>query len=256
MPIGRLSSPLVIGVCILLGILIGKYAPWPGGNPGAPSASLARDTGKDPQLNFQHAPVEEVLDLYEQLSGKQLIRDTNLGGVPPVSVQGGSRSKDEDLKLIRATLLLNGVAMIPADDGTIKVITTGTNKNPRSEGLRTYTNAADLPADDQIVSYYMPLTYIHPTEAMGIFAQTAPVHVYGAYVPAPSARAIILTENVDVIRQLIDLGKRIDVPPPGSPAAQSFMLTRSELINLSVLIIIAMAIANVCAATWFRKRQS
>ncbi len=94
-----------------------------------------------------------------------------------------------------------------------KVITTTTNKNPRAEGVQLYANAADLPANDQVVSYYMPLSYISPQEAQAIFTQNAPVHNYGAYVIAPTAQAVVLTENVSVIRQLIALKELIDVPP-------------------------------------------
>jgi general secretion pathway protein D len=175
----------------------------------------AQDTGPIPQnsSNYQKAPVSTILDLYEQLSGKHLIRDANLDGVPPVSINATGMTKPEMLKLIEATLLLNGVAIVPVDDQDVKIVTVGMNKNPRSEGVRLYANAVDLPNDDEVVSYYMPLDYINPQEAAGIFTSVAPVHTYGAYVPAPSAQAVILTENVSVIRQLIALKELIDAPP-------------------------------------------
>jgi general secretion pathway protein D len=163
--------------------------------------------------NYQNAPVSTILDLYEGLSGKHLIRDANLTAVPPVSVNATGLTKEEELRLIESTLLLNGVAIVPVDDKTVKVITVGTNKNPRSEGPKLYANAADLPTDDEIVSYYMPLNYISPQEAQGIFSLDAPTHLYGAYVPVPTAQAIVLTENTGVIRELIALKELIDVPP-------------------------------------------
>ncbi len=163
--------------------------------------------------NYQKAPVNTILDLYEQLSGKRLIRDANLDGVPPVSLNATGLSKPETIKMIESVLLLNGVAIIPVDEQNLKVVTVGTNKNPRSEGVKVYANAADLPADDQVVSYYMPLNYIDAQQAAGIFTQVAPVHTYGAYVPVPAAQAMILTENASVIRELIALKELIDAPP-------------------------------------------
>jgi hypothetical protein len=252
--IGR-TSLVLIGAGVIVGFLIGKYTPWPNGNPEEPLTNLAQGAGgKSNQLNFQNAPVNTILDIYEQISGKHFIRDANLAGVPPISVNCGGLNKDEVVKLIAATLLLNGVAIIPVDDRTMKAITTGTNKNPRSEGLRTYTNAADLPVDAQIVSYCMPLTYINPQEAAGIFVQVAPTHAYGAYVPSPSAHAILLTEDVSVIRQLINLKKLIDVPPVTAPARQSPMPARNELVIVSILIIIAFATGNLFAYLWLRKK--
>jgi general secretion pathway protein D len=182
--------------------------------------ALAQDTGPIPatptggSASYQNASVNTILDLYEQLSGKHLIRDANLSAVPPVSINATGLSKTDMMKMIEGVLLLNGVAIIPVDDHNLKIVTVGTNKNPRSEGVKLYANAADLPTGDEIVSYYMPLSYINPQEAMGIFNQDAPPHTgYGVYVPAPSAQAIILTENVSVIRELIALKELIDVPP-------------------------------------------
>jgi general secretion pathway protein D len=163
--------------------------------------------------NYQNTPVNSILDIYEQLSGKHLVRDANLSGVPPISINASGLTRAEMLKLVEATLLLNGIAIVPIDDQTVKIVTIGTNKNPRSEGVKLYANAADLPVNDEVVSYYMPLSYISAQEAQTIFTQDAPVHIYGAYVVAPSAQAVILTENVSVIRELIALKELIDVPP-------------------------------------------
>ncbi len=183
---------------------------------GGNRSVLAQDTGPIPSgsSSYQNAPVNTILDLYESLTNKHLIRDAQLGGVPPMSINVTGLDKEDMIKLIEATLLLNGVTLIPVDEHTVKVVTVGTNKNPRTEGVKIYANAADLPADDQVVSYYMPLSYINPAEAAGIFQQVAPPHTgYGAYVAAPSAQAIVLTENVSVIRQLIALKELVDAPP-------------------------------------------
>jgi type II secretion system protein D len=176
----------------------------------------AQDTGTLPAgtTNYQNQKADVLLDLYEGLSGKHLIRDAQLFNVPNMSVNVTGLSKEETIKLIEATLLLNGVAIIPVDEHNVKIVSIGINKNPRSEGVKLYANAADLPTTDEVVSYYMPLSYINPQEAAGIFTQVAPPHTgYGFYVAAPSAQAVVLTENVSVIRQLIALKELIDAPP-------------------------------------------
>lgn len=187
---------------------------WGTGLP-APAQDTQNTGSVSPgSMNYQNAPVNTILDLYEQLSGKHLIRDVNLNTVQPISLNATGLSKTDMLKMIETDLLLNGVAIVPVDDKTEKVVATPSQgKNPRSEGLKLYANAIDLPLDDQVVSYYMPLNYINPQEAVGIFQQVAPYHTYGIYVPAVSAQAVILTENVSVIRQLIALKELIDVPP-------------------------------------------
>jgi general secretion pathway protein D len=185
----------------------------PGLNLEPASNGAPASNGTSPNFSsYQNMPVNSILDTYEQFSGKHLIRDANLASIQPISINETGLSKAEMLKLVEATLLLNGVAIVPVDDQTVKIVVVST-KNPRSEGVRIYANAADLPVEDEVVSYYMPLNYVSPQEAKDIFSQSTQVHSYGVYVPAPSAQAIILTENTSVIRQLIALKELIDVPP-------------------------------------------
>jgi general secretion pathway protein D len=216
-PLFHRGFPLVVALAIFgLGdrpLVLAQDTPDAPSSPSAPGLPGATGTNTAGSLNYQKAMVTTILDLYEQLSNKHLVRDVNLEGVPAISLNATGMSKPEMIKYIEEVLLLNGVAIMPIDEQNAKVVTVGTNKNPRSEGVRLYTNAVDLPATDEVVSYYMPLNYISPQEAQGIFTQNSPVHTYGAYVMAPSAQAIILTENTNVIRQLIALKELIDVPP-------------------------------------------
>src|SRR5258708_37926086 len=128
--------PFRRGLCFLAFFLFFDLS---GGLP-----ALAQDAGTAGFSNYQNTPVNAILDIYEQLSGKHLIRDVNLAGVPNVSINATGLSKAEMLKLIEATLLLNGVAIVPVDEGTVKIMV-GATKNPRSEGVKLYANAADLP---------------------------------------------------------------------------------------------------------------
>jgi hypothetical protein len=230
----------VLAAISLMGFFPAQCNPWPTINsivPGIPQPGPHYSA-----FDYQNAPVNIVLDYYEQLSGKNLIRDTNLSNVPPVSINGTGMGKDDCLKLIAATLLLNGVALDRIDDHTMLAVTIGTNKNPRSEGLAIFTNVADLPGDAQIVSYFMPLKNITPQEAQGIFTLQSPPHLYGAYVPAPSANGIIITENVNVVRRLIDLQKLIDVPSVAKPLPEKVVACHRHIIVpiiFSVLIFVA-----------------
>jgi general secretion pathway protein D len=164
-------------------------------------------------FDYQDAPVESLLDFYEKLSGMRLIRDANLATLPHISVNLSGLTEPEMVRFMRAFLQLNGVSFLPVDEHTEKVMTVGTNKLPRSEAPKVYTRLEDLPTDDTIVTFFMPLDYIAPQEASGIFQLTAPPHTYGQYVPAPSAQGIILTEEASVVRELVSLKNLVDVPP-------------------------------------------
>jgi general secretion pathway protein D len=186
--------------------------------------------------NFQNTPVSSILDVYEQLSGKHLIRDIAVTQLPPITLNATGVSKAQFLKLIEATLLLNGVAIIPIDDHTAKVVSVpDPTKNPRSEGIKLYANADAIPKDNELVSYYMPLNYINPQEAVQVFTAQAPVHPYGAYIPVPTAQAVIVTEGADVVRELIGLKELIDVPP-ASVTSEFVQLRRADAEKVTDLL--------------------
>jgi type II secretion system protein D len=209
----RILAALVVALAGSYGAAMAQDAPTDSSTPSGPVGAAPLTPVTPGTFNYQNAQVTSVLDLYEQLSGMHLIRDAMLTGVPPISLNATGLTKPEMLKLIKAVLMLNGVAILPVDDRTEKVVSVGTNKNPRSESPPVISRVSDLPRDDSVVTYYMPLDYINPQEAVGIFTQTAPVHTYGAYVPAPSAQGVILTEEASVIRELVALKDLIDVPP-------------------------------------------
>jgi type II secretion system protein D len=209
-----LTVTLAVAFACGCGVVVAQDNPTPdASNPSGPIGAAPLTPVTPGTFNYQNAPVNSILDTYEQLSGMHLVRDANLSGVPPVSLNATGLTKPEMLKLIKAVLMLNGVSIQPIDARTEKAITVGTNKNPSSEAPPVFTRVSDLPKDDEVVTYYMPLDYIPPQEAVGIFTQTAPTHTFGHYVPAPSAQGLILTEEASVIRELITLKDLIDVPP-------------------------------------------
>lgn len=214
---------------VLLALLL--ILAWHGGG-----SSLAQEGDTGSSINFTNASANLILDYYEQLSGRHLIRDGALSQVNGININASGLSKADQLKFLEASLLLNGISIVPVDDQTAKVLyTQPQNKNPRSEGIKIYANAADLPNYEQVVSYYMPLSYINPNEAFGIFNAHAPPHLYGAYVQVPSAQAIVLTENVSVIRQLIALKELVDVPP-AAVTSEFIQLERADAVNVADLL--------------------
>ena len=96
---------------------------------------------------------------YEQLTGKVLIKDSNLSAnALPITISVPQPvPKSELVRLIEASLLLNNIVLVPAQEAnTVKVININTGKNPRSEGVRLFTGVDSIPPGEQVISYYMP----------------------------------------------------------------------------------------------------
>src|SRR6516164_4402170 len=185
----------------------------------AQSAPSPKPTATEEALSsFQaiNATIDTILMQYEQLTGKILIKDSNLAAntLPiTISVPQPVR-KSELIRLIEASLLLNNIVLVPSQEpNTVKVININTGKNPRSEGVRLYTGPESIPDGEQVISYYMPFKYITANEALTVFQTHILPRAYTSFVPINSAQALLITESTTVIRQLVALQELIDVPP-------------------------------------------
>ena len=168
------------------------------------------------RLTFPNTSVNEILSLYEVLTDKRLIRDSALAqqGAPLTIVVPGEVPRSEAIRLIEASLLLNGYSFVPVDDKTVKVISLQGGKGPKSEGIPIYSSPYMLPDTEQVVSYFMKLNYLAPQEAVSLFQQfVVPPKPFTSFSMVPNVQAVLITENVPVIQKLIALQAMIDVPP-------------------------------------------
>ncbi|MEO8204731.1 MAG: secretin N-terminal domain-containing protein [Chthoniobacterales bacterium] len=217
----------IIAVILLLGVSAYSQTPPPvapdpasydfSSQKAKPTPSITRSpssTTTDEEkitLQFPRTTVNEILSLYELLTGKRMIRDSKLiGDELSISAQKPV-SKSDAIQMIEAALLLNGYSLVPVDRNTMKIL--GASKTARAEGVQLIASPEDLPAGDQIVSYYMPLHYISAQEAGKIFQGFVKLNTYGSIVPLSNASAIVITDKTSLIRTLIDLQKLIDKPP-------------------------------------------
>src|SRR5246127_34137 len=179
------------------------------GTPGDPGSETST-------FSAVNNNITTILQDYQELTGKTVIEDSNLSAnaVPITILVPNPVPREQLVRLIEAALLLNNYAFVPGpSENTVKVINLNTGKNPRSEGVRLYTTPDSLPEGEQIVSYYMPLSYISAQEALAVFQTHVLPRAYTAFVPVNSAQAVVITENTSVIKELIALKQLIDVPP-------------------------------------------
>ena len=129
-------------------------------------------------IQFPHTSVAEVLTVYEKLTGKRLIRDSNLAG-PELSIMVADPiPRKEAISLIESSLLLNGYTVVPVDEKTVKIL--GPSRPPRSEGLPLYLEESQLPQDgDKIVSFYSsyPLPR-RPPSSMALSKETPTARLF------------------------------------------------------------------------------
>ena len=137
----------------------------------ASSGTLITTNDSSPEkmvtVQFPHTSALDILSTYELLTGKKTERDANLTG-PELSINVAEPIPlHEAVALIESSLLLNGYTIIPVDDKTVKIL--GPTRPPRTESLPLYVDASELPeGGDRLVSFYEPLRFLNPEEAITI----------------------------------------------------------------------------------------
>jgi general secretion pathway protein D len=163
------------------------------------------------RLQYPNSDVDDILRLYEQLTGKKLVKDNFVQGKVNIFIQKDV-PWEEAVKIIEINLLMNGFSLVPSDNDIVKVI--GTGKNPRTTGVPIISDPADIPEGDHVISFLFKLRYADPQELQQVIGQyLSPPQSYTSALPLPKASAILITENSSVIRTLARIIEQIDVPP-------------------------------------------
>ena len=180
--------------------------------PAVSSQSSGTSPEKMVSVQFPHASVVDVLRFYEELTGKHTIRDANLSG-PELSIMVANEFPEKEaIGLIESSLLLGGYTLIPVDERTVKIL--GPSRAPRSEGLPLYLEESQLPQDgDKLASFYKPLRFLGPDEAVAILQNFIQVSTYTSLVPIPNSSAIVITDKTPVIRRALALLEVVDREP-------------------------------------------
>jgi type II secretion system protein D len=199
-----------------------------GGDPTSALSQTIRMEGEKIVLQFPNNPVMDMLSIYELLTGVTLIKDTNILEGSPVSLATPRAvEKAEAVKLIEATLLTNGYAIIMEPDGKSARILPARNQSANavqfSHGVQFYTSPQDLPQGETIVSYFMKLDNLDPEEAGAMLSGHVGLSVYGRITPVLTPPGLLITESSTVVKQLINIRETLDVGDTGSSLVTKFI---------------------------------
>ena len=179
------------------------------------SATISDDGYVDVSAN-PTASVEDVLADYESFTGVTVVRAGNITGNVPIQVNQAARmKKSEYVDYLKVALMINGFGIHEYTPKLHIITVTGTASPffptaPPPEGHAVFTRAVDLPEAEVFVNYFMKFDYISVQDATTILG--APQHQSGKITAVPNAGGILITESVPVVRSMIAIKEKIDVP--------------------------------------------
>lgn len=201
----------------------------PAGSPATAGGVTDQGTapGKDFVLiQFPNYDLTEILLHYEDWTGKKVIRDANIEGVKVTIETTGELPKEQAIRYLEASLLLNGYAFVPAGPGLVKILAADA-KRPSTEGTDFYTDATKLPYNEEVVTFIATLKHLSSEDAVKAIDQIIPRHSYGLVQAVENMKALVIIENTATIRAILTVLEQLD--KPAQPEIQkSFQLTRAD----------------------------
>ncbi len=220
--------------------------PRPGGN------------GENVSLQFPLNPVNDILNIYEKLIEKPIVKDSSIFEGPQVSlVTPREVTKPEAIRLIEAALLVNGYILVaePGEE-SVKVLLGGQRQGGGSpsfsEGVVIYTDPTALPDGESLVGFFMELEFVDPEVAATIFGNHIALNEFGRITPVLNPHGLLITETSPIVRQLIRLRMIIDHPVDDAPLITEFVHLDYAEANIVAQIIQAVMDARMEE----RQRQS
>ncbi len=164
-------------------------------------------------FNFPKLNAEGLGYVYRQLTGRRVVMTAEVKDLEIYFVQPPPITYGEATDMLKAACLMHGFVFAPGGDGWDKLTTATQGPKPGTGDIPLITSPLALPETDEVVRYVMTLKYMKPDEVSRVFqAAVTQFNSFGSVVPVPNASALIITENTSLIRSLIELQAKIDVP--------------------------------------------
>jgi general secretion pathway protein D len=158
---------------------------------------------------------QDVADEYSKYTGQRVLLSSATQDLEIRFFQRGPLTNEQAANLLVKVLGMEGYAFVPSGANEVKLLpkAQGNGANGPAELEDIIDDAADIPAGDDYISYFMKLDFIKPEEAVRTFTQSIHGLGPGAKIAAvPNASAILITGKSTFVRKLINQQRYIDVP--------------------------------------------
>ena len=179
----------------------------------APAATPAAEDGTI-QLQFPNNGINDVLGIYELLTGKAVIKDSEIFEGEPLSlVTSRPVTQQEAIELIESCLQLNGYVLSQSLDGrSVRISISNAPQPSLTRGLEIAQSIEQLPPGQSIASYFLRLEHLDPSEAATTLWSHLGLNRFGRITPVTSPPGLLITENAENIRQILRVAEVLDVP--------------------------------------------
>ncbi len=245
-PILRAAPPPLAAILWLVLLPLAAQDPVaPPAIPPAPAAASPDDGSI--QLQFPNNGINDVLGIYELLTGKAVVKDSEIFDGQPLSlVTSRPVTQEEAVELIESCLYLNGYILTQSIDGrSVRVSRGNATQASLTRGLEIAQSIHQLPQGNSMASYFLRLEHLDPAEAATTLWSHLGLNRFGRLTPVTSPPGLLITENAENIRQILRVAAVLDVPQ-----GQTGLITEFYTLEHADAVVIGQILAST-----FTQRQ-
>ena len=180
--------------------------------------ATAGTNGDDLNLNFNRAPLDEVLNYMSDAAGFIIVQDTRVSGL--VTVKGKHLTKDEAVDLLNSVLNKNGYAALR--DGRTLTIVDKNDAKTREIPVKSGNDPDAIPKNDEIITQIIPIRFVEARQLVQDLSSF--VSPQATVVANEAGNSIVITDTQANIRHIAEIIKAVDDSAEAETEIQVFPL--------------------------------
>lgn len=163
-------------------------------------------------IDFTAATLEQVLEIYGQYVGRNILRPATLPDAKIVLKQTTPLTKLEVVQAIEAAMALNNVSVVNVGEKFVTVVPTADAwKIPGIINTNAPTHLADL---GSVMTHIVQLKYTKPSEMVQVLTPFASGTAPNPILPVDSSGILVLRDNVANVKRMLEMIEKVDVTAP------------------------------------------
>jgi len=173
--------------------------------------SVINGTPDEPRnLNFPNTPLDQVLALYSDITGKTIIVAPN---VAPITIKFKSQTtltETEVLIALETLLSMNNISLVPLGDKFLKAVQAATALQEAIDVRKPGDEQEALNESDNVISQLIEMKHTSVQEIQPIVQSL--IHSYGKLQVVERSNSIMVTDTEATIAQIVELIEYMDKP--------------------------------------------
>ncbi|HAM70807.1 MAG TPA: hypothetical protein DCM86_04105, partial [Verrucomicrobiales bacterium] len=179
-------------------------------NTNAVTTTVASDGTQLFDLKLQEMEINQLLDLYQDISGRTVLRPASLAS-PKITLKGAVKlTRKEALEALDSILSLNQVSMVPQGEKFIKALPN--NQAQQSGAVFFDGDPNDLPEAGVYVQYIAKFEYLDPKDIETLLKPFA--SPTGTMIIIPNTMNIVMRDFSENVKRMIEVLRKTDIETP------------------------------------------